>query len=62
MKVFIGQSKLTEELKITADGLRDGAYRMATGPDWLVLLGDDSDFTPRTPFARGNEDRWGSWW
>ncbi len=55
-KVFIGRSAHTDALKVTADGLQHGAYRIATGADWMVLIGDDSDFTPTAPFAQGNGD------
>jgi hypothetical protein len=53
MKIFIGSS---EHNPLTATGLSDGAYRIATGPDWMGLIGDDSDFTPVEPFARSNSD------
>ena len=56
VKIFVGRSAHTDALKITAEGLKDGAYRIATGGDWMVLIGDDSDFTPIAPFAQGNGD------
>lgn len=52
--VFVGRSAHTDALKVTADGLKDGAYRMVTGDDWLVLLGQDTEFTPIEPWAKGN--------
>lgn len=55
-KIFIGKSPHTEKLHITAEGLKDGAYRIVSGADWLVLIGDDSDFTPTGPWAQGNQD------
>ncbi len=59
--VFIGESSGTRALNITSDGLKDGAYRIESGEDWLVLLGKDSDFEPREPFTlvsgRTNPDR-----
>jgi Domain of unknown function (DUF4838) len=55
-KVFIGRSAHTDALKVTEDGLQHGAYRIATGADWMVLIGDDTDFTPIAPFAQGNGD------
>jgi len=39
--VFVGQSEYTERLKLTAEGLQHGAYRMTTGDDWLALIGAD---------------------
>jgi len=56
VKVYIGQSRHTEKLGITAEGLRHGAYRIVSGDDWLVLIGDDADFTPIEPWPRGYQD------
>ncbi len=54
VKVYVGQSEHTDRLKIDAGGLKHGAYRIVSGDDWLVLIGDDSDFTPIEPWARHN--------
>jgi hypothetical protein len=56
VKLFVGRSSYTDELKITADELKFGAYRLVSGDDWLVFLGDDTDFVPREPWARNNAD------
>jgi hypothetical protein len=53
VKVFIGAS---DACPVKAEGLRDGAYRIATGADWMVLIGDDTDFVPTEPWAKGNSD------
>lgn len=53
LKIFIGASP---QNPVTADGLKDGAYRIATGSDWMALVGDDSEFTPMEPFAKNNGD------
>ena len=53
VKIFVGASAKSP---IKAEGLQHGAYRIATGADWMVLIGDDSDFTPIAPFAQGNGD------
>jgi hypothetical protein len=53
VKVFIGASAY---LPVKAEGLNDGAYRITSGADWLVLIGDDADFEPVGPFARNNSD------
>ncbi len=53
VKVFIGASA---DNPVKADGLQHGAYRITTGPDWMTLIGDDSDFEPSMPFARNNGD------
>ena len=52
--VFVGQSEHTERLKVTAEGLKQGAYRMVSGVDWLALIGDDTEFTPIEPWAKHN--------
>lgn len=53
VKVFIGENPLHP---VKVEGLKDGAYRIATGPDWLALVGDDTDFTPTAPWAKSNGD------
>jgi hypothetical protein len=53
VKVFIGASAHSP---VKAEGLKDGAYRIATGADWLALIGDDADFEPVGPFAKHNGD------
>ena len=53
VKVFIGAS---EQSPVKAEGLKNGAYRIATGADWMALIGDDSEFTPMEPFAKNNGD------
>ncbi len=53
VKVFIGASAHSP---VKADGLKDGAYRLASGTDWLALIGDDADFEPVGPFVRHNGD------
>ena len=55
-KVFVGRSSHTDKLPITTDGLKDGGYRIVAGPDWMVLIGDDTDFTPIEPWAKNNGD------
>jgi hypothetical protein len=44
LKIYVGQSPHADRLGITVAGLRDGAYRIMSGPDWLVLIGKDFDF------------------
>ncbi len=53
VKVFIGESPHNP---VKAEGLKDGAYRMQSGADWLALVGDDSDFVPPEPWAKSNAD------
>ena len=54
VKVLVGRSRATDARGVTADGLKHGAYRIASGEDWLVLIGDDTDFKPVEPWARSN--------
>lgn len=53
VKIFIGAS---EHNPVDAEGLKDGAYHIKTGPDWMALIGEDTDFEPTLPFARNNGD------
>ena len=51
VKIFVGASS---QSPIKADGLKDGAYRIASGADWLALLGNDKEFIPIEPWAKNN--------
>ena len=44
VKIHIGESTATQQLGVTSEGLRDGAYQIVSGTDWLVLIGKDVDF------------------
>lgn len=55
-KIYVGRSTYTDKLNITADDLKDGAYRIVSGDHWLALIGDDTDFTPIEPWAKNNGD------
>ena len=57
VQIYVGLSEHTRQLGISDDRLKYGAYRLVTGDDWLVLIGDDTDFVPREPWARSNTDR-----
>lgn len=56
-KIFVGRSEHTDARKVTAAGLKHGAYRIVSGDDWLALLGDDTEFTPIEPWAKNNSER-----
>ncbi len=56
ISVFVGRSLHTDKLGITGDGLKYGAYRIVSGDNWLVLIGDDTDFVPIEPWPRNNND------
>lgn len=50
VKNYVGKSAGTEKLGVKDDGLNDGAYKMVSGPGWIVLIGSDADFdTDRVP-------------
>jgi len=55
--LFVGRSPHTEKLGISDEKLEYGAYRIVSGKDWLVLIGDDTEFVPHEPWARNNNDR-----
>ena len=57
VKVYVGRSPHTDELGLTDEGLKYGAFRMVSGPGYLVLLGRDFDFEPREPWAPSHGDR-----
>ncbi len=46
VKIYVGKSAGTEKLGVSSADLKDGAYRIVSGLDWLVLIGDDFDFDP----------------
>ncbi len=53
VNIFVGSSPGNP---VKADGLEAGAYRITTGPGWMALIGDDTDFEPTHPFASNNSD------
>ena len=56
VKIYVGRSAHTDKLKVSAEGLKDGAYRIVSGKDWMVLIGDDTDFVPIEPWPRNHTD------
>ena len=56
VKIYVGKSQYTDALKLSDEGLKDGAFKMVSGPSWLALLGHDSDFTPKKPYSSGHGD------
>lgn len=55
-RVLVGRSPATDQLGIKTDDLKYGAYRITSGDDWLVLIGDDTDFVPKEPWPRSYTD------
>ncbi len=56
VQIYVGRSADTDRLKITDEGLKNGAFRMVSGKNYLVLLGHDSDYTPKEPHLRNHGD------
>lgn len=46
VSIYVGRSSHTDRLGISDEGLKDGAFRMRSGENWLVLLGNDEEFKP----------------
>ena len=57
VQIYVGESSHAAKLGVTADRLEHGAYRIASGEKWLALIGDDTDFTPKEPWAKNNSGR-----
>ncbi len=57
VRIYVGASRHTEQLDVSAEGLEWGAYRMHSGDGWLVLIGDDTVFTPRGIYGK-NRGHW----
>jgi hypothetical protein len=56
VQVYVGKSAYTYKLNITDEGLKNGAFRMVSGKNYLVLLGHDSDFEFKGPHLRNGAD------
>ncbi len=55
VKIYVGKSASTDQLKITDAGLVSGGFRMVSGKNYLVLLGNDTDFVIKGPFHTGGK-------
>jgi tetratricopeptide (TPR) repeat protein len=56
VQIYVGESPHAAKLGVTSEGLKYGAYRIVSGENWLVLIGQDSDFTPIEPWPKGYRD------
>ncbi|MGM0601024.1 MAG: hypothetical protein ACQETH_14535, partial [Candidatus Rifleibacteriota bacterium] len=56
VKIYVGESKHTQELGIKTDNLKYSAFYINTGDNWLALVGKDVDFVPPKPFAKKRSD------
>ncbi|MCA1808410.1 MAG: DUF4838 domain-containing protein [Lentisphaerae bacterium] len=54
VKLYVGRSPYTDALGVKGGDLQFGAFKMVSGDQWLVLLGDDFDFTPPEPWNTNN--------
>jgi hypothetical protein len=54
-RVCIYQSEAREKRPEPGSGVF--YIRIASGEKWLALIGDDTDFTPKEPWARRNSER-----
>lgn len=54
VKIYVGRSPHTDALGVKGGDLKFGAFKMVSGDRWLVLLGDDFDFTPPEPWNTQN--------
>lgn len=49
LHLYVGSSPSTDKLGVDDKGLENGAFRLKTVKDGLVLLGHDEDYTPKQP-------------
>jgi hypothetical protein len=57
VRIYVGRSPATDKLGVSDKDLKYGAFRMVSGPDWLVLLGNEFDFVPPPYLARKRNDK-----
>ena len=57
VNIYVGKSAHTDKLGIGIENLKYGAYRIVSGDDWLVLIGDDTNFQPIEPYAATRSER-----
>ena len=55
IKIYVGKSKYTDEMGLNNSDLDYGAYRMVSGDNYLVLLGNDKNYFRDTPADGGPE-------
>ncbi len=56
IKIYVGESEAARQEGVNSEGLGRDAFRMVSGPNWLALVGNDLDFSPREPWARNPND------
>jgi tetratricopeptide (TPR) repeat protein len=55
-RIYVGRSPHTDKLGVSLEGLKHGSYRFASGDDWLAIVGDDTNFVPKEPWARNSTE------
>lgn len=53
VQIYVGGSQHTDKLGVVAEGLKHGAFKMVSGPNYLILLGQDDQFVPHKPYLSG---------
>jgi len=59
--IYVGRSAFTDRLKMTDADLKDGAFRISSGKDYLVLFGNDADFQPPAAWKLSREEQIKQW-
>ncbi len=54
--VYIGKSSYTDSLGINSNGCEYDGFKIISGSDYLVLIGDDEPFTPYGPTSESQWD------
>lgn len=55
-KIYVGQSNAVTKLQLASDQLKWGGYQIASGKNWLALVGDDIDFKPQGLYSLNKKD------
>jgi len=50
--IYVGGGTHADRLGVEVNDLKYGAYRIASGPNWLLLAGPNRDFEPIEPYRR----------
>lgn len=56
VRIFVGASAATEKLGVKNADLKNGAFRMVSGKNWLALVGGDKDFVPKEPYGHSGAE------
>ncbi len=56
IKIYLGESERTAQLGIDSKGLHYGAFRIASGFHWIVVIGRDKDYVPPAEASLSRSD------